>query len=100
MSGVMPMSPSRAGVVSRSSQGDTGDVRKSLWFGFKKSGEAEEVCSVRQTDGQRLSEVPDSAEAIACAAASSFTDIGIATDELSSGLEGGSEGLLEANIFK
>jgi hypothetical protein len=82
MSGVMPISPSRAGVVSRSSHGDTGDVRKSLELGFKNSGEA------------------DSAEAIACAAASSLADIGRAAVELSSGAEDGSEDLLEASIFK
>jgi len=80
MSGVMPISPSRAGVVRRSSHGDTGEVRKSLGLGFKKSGEA------------------DNAEAIACAAASSLGDIGRAT--LSSGREDGSEDLLEASIFK
>src|ERR1700733_7639218 len=99
MSGVIPTSPSRAGVVSRSSHGDTGEVRKSLGFGFKKSGDAREFCSVRQTEGGRLSEVPDNAEAIACAAASSL-DIDRATVELSSGTEDGSEDLLEANIFK
>jgi hypothetical protein len=100
MSGVMPTSPSRAGVVSRSSHGDTGEVRKSLGFGFKKSGEAEEFCSVRHIEGGGLSELPDNAEAIACAAASSLADIGRATVELSSGTEDGSEDLLEANIFK
>src|SRR6266852_2094604 len=98
MSGVMPTSPSRAGVVSKSSQGDTGEVRKSLGFGFKKSGDANEFCSVRQTEGGRLSEVPDNAEAIACAAASSLADIERATVELSSGTEDGSEDLLEPNI--
>jgi len=96
----MPISASRAGVVKSSSHGDTGEVRKSLGFGFKKSGEAKEFCSVREIDEGRLSEVPDSAEAIACAAASSSADIGTATVGLSSVMEEGSEDLLEANIFK
>jgi hypothetical protein len=93
------MSPSRAGVVSRSSHGDTGEVRKSLGLGFKKSGDAKEFCSVKQTDEEQLSEVPDSAEAIACAAASSLADKGRPIVELSSE-EDGSEDLFEANIFK
>lgn len=100
MSGIMPMSASRAGVGNRSSHGDTGEVRKSLWLGFKKSGEAKEFWSVKQIEEGRLSEVPDNADAIACAAASSLADIGRAMDVLSSGTEGGSEDLLEANIFK
>ena len=100
MSGVMPTSPSRAGVVSRSSHGDTGEVRKSLGFGFKKSGDAKEFCSVRQTEEGQLSELPDNAEAIACAAASSLAHIERATVELSSGIEEGSEDLLEASIVK
>jgi|SRR5216684_9323405 len=98
MSGVMHASPSRAGVVSRSSHGDTGDVRKSL--GFKNSGEAENFCSIRVIEEGRLSEVPDNAEAIACTAASLLVDIGRATVGFSSGTEDGSDDLLEANIFK
>jgi hypothetical protein len=80
MSGIIPASASRAGVVSRSSHGDTGEVRKSL--GFKNTGDA------------------DNAEAIACAAASSLADIGTATVELSSGTDVCSGDLFEANIVK
>jgi hypothetical protein len=69
-----------AGVVSSSSHGDTGEVRKSL--GLIKVGEA------------------DNADANADAAASSFADIGIATVGLSSRAEVCSEDLFEANIVK
>jgi len=82
ISGVMPMSASKAGVVSRSSShGDNGEVRKLL--GLKKSGDA------------------DNAEAIAWAAASSLTDIWRAADVSPSEMVCVcSEGLLEASIVK
>jgi hypothetical protein len=70
----MPTSPSRAGVVNNSSQGDTGEVRKSL--GLNKSGDTEDERSVREESKRELySVVPDNAEAIACAAASSSADM-------------------------
>ena len=76
MSGVIPASASRAGIVSSSSQGDTGDVRKSLVF--MKTGEAERRLDTLMREKQHL-EVPDNANAIACVAASSLADIGTAT---------------------
>ena len=97
MSGVIPASASRAGVVSRSSHGDTGDVRKSL--GFMNTGEADVRLDTLMRGKQHL-EVPDNAEAIACAAASSFADIGRPTVVVSSGIEVCSAVLFEASIVK
>ena len=96
MSGVIPASASRAGVVSSSSQGDTGDVRKSL--GFMNTGEAGRRLDTLMREKQHL-EVPDNADAIACAAASSLADIGTATVGVSSGFEVCSV-LFEASIVK
>jgi hypothetical protein len=73
-------------------------VRKSL--GFKNTGDAEDDSSVRGETGEQQSEVPDNAEAIACAAASSLADIGTVMVELSSGADVCSADLFEANIVK
>lgn len=58
------------------------------------------MARVKQIEEARVSEVPDNADAIACAAASSLADIGRAKGELSLGTEDGWEDLLEANISK
>ena len=76
MSGVIPASASRAGIVSSLSQGDTGDVRKSQ--GFTNTNEAEHRLDTLMRGKQHL-EVPDNADTIACAAASSLAGIGTAT---------------------
>ena len=76
MSGVIPASASRAGVVSSSSQGDTGNVRKSQ--GFMNTSEAECQLDTLMRKKQHL-EVPDNTDAIACAVALSLADIGTAT---------------------
>ena len=61
--------------MNSSSQGDTGNVRKSV--GFMNTGEAEHRLDALMREKQHL-EVPDNADAIACAAASSLADIGTA----------------------
>jgi len=70
----------KVGVVNRSSsQGDIGEVRKSL--GLKKSGNAEGDGMVREEVGEEEPLLlPDSAEGIAWAAASSSADIGRTVD--------------------
>ena len=74
----------KVGVVNRSSsQGTIGEIRKSL--GLKKSGDAEGDGTVREEVGEEEPLLlPDSAEAIAWAAASSSADIGRTVDGLPS----------------
>ena len=62
--------------MSSSSQGDTGNVRKSV--GFMNTGEAERRLDALMREKQHL-KVPDNANAIACVAASSLADIGTTT---------------------